>query len=144
MTSRDFFALFPKLDATQFQITSPETPTYNCIAYAAGDFQRWWWPDSLGDFYWPEAAQRVEHLSDFQQAFETLGFKLAGNGDLEGGVEKIAIFAKQAVPTHAARQLETGAWSSKLGPSEDVSHNLEGVENPIYGSVAFFMQRPRS
>jgi hypothetical protein len=143
MTQHDLFTLFPKLDAHQFQLTSPQTPTYNCIAYAAGDFQRWWWPDSMGDFYWPEAAQRVEHLSAFQQAFETLGYGLSGSGDFEESVEKIAIYAKNAVPTHAARQLSSGVWSSKLGPDVDISHNLEGVENAIYGTVAFLMQRQR-
>ncbi|MCI0637958.1 MAG: hypothetical protein L0Y72_23715 [Gemmataceae bacterium] len=40
------------------------------------------------------------------------------------------------MPTHAARQLPTGRWSSKLGPSEDIEHDLHALEGEIYGTIA--------
>lgn len=77
----------------------------------------------------------------FEQAFKTIGYARAADGELEAGYEKIAIYAVGSKPTHAAKQLPDGKWSSKLGALEDISHQLEGVENTEYGAVAFFMKR---
>jgi hypothetical protein len=62
---------------------------------------------------------------------------------LEPGSEKIAVFANaKGVPTHAARQLASGFWTSKLGVSEDIEHRLRDLEGDIYGTVALIMKRP--
>ena len=84
---------------------------------------------------------RIERLAVFQAAFETIGYSITADGALEGGYEKVAFFAVGTTPTHAARQLPSGLWSSKLGQLEDISHHLEGVESTKYGSVAFYMRR---
>jgi hypothetical protein len=63
-------------------------------------------------------------------------------GELESGFEKIALFASDGVPKHAARQLESGRWTSKLGTREDIEHALHDLEGAIYGSVALVMKRP--
>ncbi len=41
-------------------VTSPKDPSYNCIAFAAGDADRKWDPDMLPDpgYYWPPNALR--------------------------------------------------------------------------------------
>ena len=36
---------FPNLKADGYQVTSPQSLEYNCIAWAAGDNTQWWWPD---------------------------------------------------------------------------------------------------
>ncbi|HEY6350039.1 MAG TPA: hypothetical protein VI636_11580, partial [Candidatus Angelobacter sp.] len=65
-------------------------------------------------------------------------------------LEKIAVFGHKAqdgtvTPTHAALQLESGEWTSKLGPFEDITHKkLEDVNGPTYGKPVCFMSRPRS
>jgi hypothetical protein len=115
MARQRIFASFPRLDPADFFETSPRTSRYNCIAYAAGDEHRWWWPDPDGIYYWPHGVQRSEHLAAFQRAFETLGYTLASDGSVEPGYEKVAIFALGTKPTHAAKQLPNGRWSSKLG-----------------------------
>ena len=33
---------FPNLEAGNYAVTSPSTPEYNCIAWAAGDTETWW------------------------------------------------------------------------------------------------------
>ena len=132
---------FPALDPVDFRLTSPQTPAYNCIAYAAGDHRRWWWPDPDGICYWPPGVQRTVRFQAFQHAFETLGYRLSSDESLVTGREKIAIFANGREPTHAAKQLASGLWSSKLGRLEDISHNLLGVENQEYGELAFIMER---
>ena len=79
--------------------------------------------------------------------FLAAGYELCGDGNLEDGYEKIAIYAKDGEPTHAARQLGDGRWTSKLGKYEDIEHDsldaLNGEGFGEYGSVALFMVRPR-
>jgi hypothetical protein len=88
-------------------------------------------------------------MESFIQAYGTLGFTPCFfDTSLVPGTEKIALFGiKQAdpiVPTHAALQLETGRWTSKLGDFEDISHvSVEAVNGPIYGQVVCFLYRPR-
>ena len=83
------------------------------------------------------------------QAFARLGYKSCFNASLDTGSEKIAIFGKEnedgaVIPTHAALQLESGEWTSKLGPLEDVRHKkLDSVNGPVYGKPICYMSRPR-
>ena len=66
------------------------------------------------------------------------------DGSQEAGIEKIAIFADGDEFTHAALQLETGKWTSKMGEGEDIEHDaLENVAGPCYGKVTAFMKRSR-
>jgi hypothetical protein len=46
------------------------------------------------------------------------------------------------VPKHAARQLPSGRWTSKLGPMEDIEHALHDLTGMAYGSVVLVMKRP--
>jgi hypothetical protein len=61
---------------------------------------------------------------------------------VEFGWEKVAIYATDEGPAHAARQLENSRWTSKLGPDDDIEHTLEGLCSPLYGSVVQFLRRP--
>jgi hypothetical protein len=55
---------------------------------------------------------------------------------------KIAVYADGATPTHAARQLSSGWWTSKLGPSLDIEHATpEAVAGGVYGVVAVILSR---
>lgn len=105
----------------------------------------------MGIGYWPPPpVPREETMQAFVEAFESLGYRLCLNDSLEEGVEKIAIFGARspipgepAVPTHAALQLSSGEWTSKLGTYEDISHaTVEGVSGPVYGRPMIFMSRP--
>ena len=61
---------------------------------------------------------------------------------LETNFEKVAIYTKGSKPTHMARQLENGKWTSKLGSDEDLEHHtLEGLECDLYGKATIFMKR---
>lgn len=45
-------------------------------------------------------------------------------------------------PTHVARQLDDGKWTSKLGSNEDIIHHtLDGLEGEKYGQVTTIMTR---
>jgi hypothetical protein len=87
-------------------------------------------------------------MQSFEAAYQTLGYGRCQDGALEDGIEKIVLFGKDCagdvIPTHVARQLASGRWTSKLGPFEDISHEVpDDVSGPAYGNAALFMSRPR-
>jgi hypothetical protein len=133
---------FPNLTSENHRVTSERTTDYNCIAWAAGDDTQWWWPEDHQDIYWPEGVPRVEDMTTFAEAFATLDYTLCEGGGLEQGVEKVAIYAVDGVPSHAARQLPNGWWTSKLGQSFDVAHTLDAISGGAYGEAALFLGRP--
>jgi hypothetical protein len=144
--SEDLGTLFPGLQTTPFQFTSPADHNYYCIGWAANDGSNWWWPE--GDaptIYWPPAVPRAVTLDAFAAVFVMLGYIMGGDESLEPGFEKVALFADaDGTPTHAARQLTSGRWTSKLGLAEDIEHELRALAGEIYGAVALILKRPLS
>lgn len=136
---------FPGLRTSPFRVTSPAMRDYNCVAWAAGDTARWWWPDPNPDddaSFWPPGIPREETVAAFVAAFATLGYAPGSGEELEPGFVKVALFASGAVPTHAARQLPNGRWTSKLGLREDIEHDLHAVSGDAYGPVVRILKRP--
>src|SRR3990172_1867508 len=142
MSRQEIEASFPSLRNSDYSITSPATGEYNCIAWASGDTRAWWWPDPMNLYYWPPTIPRENTLEAFIKAYELLGYGICKDGNYEEGFEKIAIYvAGDRKPTHAARQLSSGRWTSKLGKLEDIEHTtLNGLCSPRYGTVAVFMK----
>lgn len=119
---------------------------YNCIAWAAGNDTRWWWPDASNIGYWPPSVPREETIAAFVSAYALQGYAQCADSTLEPGVEKIAIYGvaidSDVMPTHAARQLTDGRWTSKLGNCEDIEHDtLEALNGPVYGKAICFLRR---
>jgi hypothetical protein len=137
-------ALFPGLAGTAYHVTSPRNNDYNCIAWAAGVTDKWWWPGSNpARSYWPAVVARERTQTVFIAAFALLGYALCAHAEVEASHEKIALFADTAgLPTHAARQLPSGRWTSKLGTAEDIEHELRDLEGALYGAVVVIMRRP--
>lgn len=137
---------FPHLTSHNHDITSPCKKRYNCIAWAAGCVTRWWWPSNNG--FWPQGVPREETLDAFMAAFATLQYRPCDEGSFDPNYEKIALFAREGaegvlVPTHAARQLPDGRWTSKLGVLQDIAHREVGdVNGSLYGTPVQFMSRP--
>ena len=132
---------FPRLKLNNHKIVSPATPRYNCVAWAAEDSTRWWWPSNN---YWPSGSVKEVQLEAFEGMFEVLGYKKCDDPKPEAGYIKIAIFIHIAdgKPTHVARQLSNGKWTSKMGPQHDIEHDqpdlLCGSE---YGNIASYMRK---
>lgn len=137
-------SVFPNMVRSSYEVTSPATDSYNCIAWAAGVTHQWRWPDPLGDEYWPVDAPRIATLEAFVLAFQSVGYTLSTEAELESSFEKVAIFVGlDAVPAHAARQLGSGTWTSKLGVQVDIMHGtLECMEGDLYVSVVQIKKRP--
>ena len=137
-------AWFPKLRLSGFRVTSPMTDAYNCIAWAANDTSHAWWPVQAEGWYWPSEAPMEQTVAAFVVAYGTRNFVPCDNPAPEKGFEKIAIYSDaHGSPLHAARQLASGRWTSKLGPMWDIEHmTLDAVEGPEYGTVCCYLKRP--
>ena len=95
--------LFPSL--ADFSVTSPQDLRYNCVAWAVGTDEGWWWPTP--GFEWPFNRLEDEELATFTTAFNTLGYERCADGTLEDGFEKIAIYqSTSGEVSHVARQSE--------------------------------------
>lgn len=147
--------VFENLKDEEFEITSPFDPKYNCIAHAADDNEKWWWTvDKVmagNDVFWFNNISYQTTLENFVLAFQKLGYQPCKNAGLEKGFEKVAIYVSiksevhspKGTPTHMARQLASGKWTSKLGQDVDITHNtLESVEGKVYGVVKQILKRP--
>jgi hypothetical protein len=132
---------FPMLRVSGYRITSPRDGKYNCIAWAADRDDIWMDP---AGYYWPPDVPRENTLDILVRAFGTLGYSPCKSEKLERGFQKVAIYvATDGVPSHAARQLPTGKWTSKLADWEDIEHKtLAGLTNSFYGNVAKILCKP--
>ena len=89
-------SVFPGLSQSAYQVTSPATLDYNCIAWAAGETTRWWWPDADEQndaVYWPTGVPAEESFDAFRAAFAVLGYAPCEDDQLESGWQKVALFA---------------------------------------------------
>ena len=136
--------LFPKLQNSEFRITSPEDESYNCIAWATHITHIKWWPCTWAGYYWPSDIPIEDSVETFIVTYESLGFKVCDNHEFEDGFEKIAIFEQGSRTKHAARQLESGLWTSKLGDSFDIEHKLFDLTGKQYGKIAAILKRPKN
>lgn len=134
-----FDDMFPGLRAEGYTVTSDHTEDYNCIAWAAGD-QSAWWSHAVG-YRWPNA-KRTPLIESLVEIFVGLGYETCDNASLEDGFEKVALYARGPLWKHAAQQLPSGLWTSKLGPDEDIQHATpEALIGDHYGVVHCIMRR---
>jgi hypothetical protein len=132
---------FPRLTLDNHRTTSPPTPDYNCVAWAAGDTEHWWQP---GRYWLPKDWPADEFgLAALEQAFFALGHvDCSMDARCELGFEKVALYGSGLFYTHAARQFANGKWTSKLGEDVDIEHDApEDVAGGIYGEVVGVMKR---
>jgi hypothetical protein len=147
-------AAFPNLTNSNWYIKSPSSPSYQCIAWAACETKRNWWPmDCPRDLFPPEAywpshlPVADESVDNFANAFATLGYERCDRFDFEVGYQKVAIYAvfRNGLwnTKHMARQHFLGhGWLSKIGPSEDIVHpQLSDLEGYLYGTVVQVLRR---
>ena len=129
-----FKVQFPNLHGVQQKKTSEQDPNYNCIAWAFENNTRHWWPNQNRS-YWPIQSAGLTAMEAFERLFSSGGWEETDDRNAESAYHKIALYALNGAPTHAARLLNTGAWTSKLGQSIDISHSLDELNGPIYGTV---------
>ncbi len=147
MPASDIEREFPALRGSDYQITSPKTSDYNCFAWALHTNDEWYSPVSIAGYYWPPNLSRNAEMTTMLNLFhQEGGFEPCEDGSFEEGFEKIALYFCDGIVTHAARQLSSGRWTSKLGSMEDIEHSLEMLEGDSrtgYGKIARYLKRPK-
>lgn len=133
---------FPQLTGANHAVTSPATSAYNCIAWAFGRDDARFWPSGPDGYAWPQDVSAPDALESIKNLFISVGYSECGDGSKEPEFEKIAIYINAEGPQHAARQLETGRWTSKLGSLHDIEHSLEAIQGGDYGYPKVFLKRP--
>ena len=140
--TRAFPADFPNLKPASLSGTfSPFDFGYNCFAWAASVTTCRWDP-TTDDGYWPTNVAELT-VPAIIAAYASVGYEPCDNSNIEEGFEKIAIYVNAMdKPTHAARQLRNGLWTTKFGDFEDVTHiDLKCLNGPIYGRPRIFLRR---
>jgi hypothetical protein len=135
---------FPGLREAGWVKTSDADPSYNCIAWGLYDTRQWWELMNLPirGYYWPPGVDRDDTTESWIKVFEIHGYRLCDSDEAEEGFEKI--YTRDNDPTHVARQLASGEWTSKLGVDEDITHGtLRGLEGSNYGTVGRVLRRKR-
>jgi hypothetical protein len=131
---------FPNLNESNHRTTSPPTPLYNCFGWAIAGEEALLGPER--GYIWPSAAPRNHKLSSFEIVVAEYGYDRCETSSLEPGWEKIALFGIPEHIDHAARQLSSGRWTSKLGREEDIEHDTpEAVAGGAYGTILAFFKR---
>jgi hypothetical protein len=133
---------FPHL-GRDFEVLRPGTKTYNCIAWSLGVTDRWLWPVPSG---------QPVHVRDFDNLFARHGYRRLSSLNFERveGQDKLILYTRRKddgtfEPTHTARQLSDGSWSSKLGKLPLIRHLHPGdVSGDTYGepTVVYVRGRP--
>lgn len=136
---------FPNIDIEGFIVTSDLNPTYNCFAWAGNDDTKCWLPFKSKYYFWytDNTALTLENVIN---NYSHIGYtEITESSDLEEGYDKVAIYIDEGgEPSHAARQVENGKWTSKLGDREDIEHSTpECLESDSYGKVKVILKRPK-
>lgn len=85
-------------------------------------------------------------VSAVEAVFRLRGYEPCDDGSLEADREKIAIYGDAlGMALHAARQMPSGRWTSKMGDLADIEHDEPGeVESTLYGTIRSYMARQKT
>ena len=87
------FNEFPNLYTEGFEIAEEPSGQYNCIAYAAEDTTKWWWPDGIN--YWPPKATLDTRTQSLMEVLAELGYEQCDASDPEDSYQKVALYEVQ-------------------------------------------------
>lgn len=145
-------AVFPDLqNDDNFHILSPNTPIYNCIAWAMGYTDRWVDPVIVPGHWWPDGVKRSSEPEALIDAFKAEGFEISDNPLPEEGYRKVVLYKNNEQWTHASRLIAEGVEHSKFGESWDGKHSCDvlcktgsGLSSYSYGNAYAYMKKPET
>ena len=152
MPIKELRGVFPNSTGSRLDLTSEEDINYNCASWALEENHRWWEPYGLilpapsPPYHWPPELPQDNKAATYVRLFEMNGYELAADESLEQGYKKVALYIRDVNFQHAARQLSTTKWTSKIGKHEDIRHELRALERdgPYgYGTASIFMRKPK-
>ena len=141
----------PKLRVEDVDWAGASHPTpdlsCNCMGFALG-LDEWWEPGifkrgkKLNPYAtWPANCLEDESIAAFASAAESQGFSYCYNAEWENGFQKIVLYYKDGLFTHAARITAAGRMKSKLGEYSDIEHDADALDCELYGDGRVYMKR---
>src|SRR6185295_7421383 len=97
---RHLETLFPGLVGGRYDVRGGRTRAYNCVAWAVGETDSWYWPEPYS--LWP-GRERRQTVTAFASFFAAFGYEQCGDGHAEEGFSKNALYLREGVPWHVAR-----------------------------------------
>lgn len=139
---------WPNLTNDNARTTSEFDRFYNCLGFAVGDSDNWWWPIKKQGIFWPKDFPLINSTPNILKMLNVMfAYEECNSGEFEEGYEKIAIYGikESYTPKHYAIQTSDGKWKSKLGELEDIEHDtLEALNGFFYGVPIAFAKRKLS
>lgn len=139
--------IFPLLKGdVNFEILSPETPIYNCIAWAMQMEDRWVDPYMIPGHWWPNGVAKSISPESLVQAFEAVGFSVTSDCKIEDDFDKVVLYKNDKTNewTHASRIVADTIEHSKFGQLWDGSHSANSISGTAYGIPYCYMKRSKS
>lgn len=134
--------LFPLLgNDLHYSLLSEATPVYNCIAWAMGYNDRWVDTYISPGHWWPDGVSRDTNPKTLIDAFIAEGFEVTDNGHYENGYDKVVLFQKNGMWTHASRIESDNTEYSKFGCLFDGVHSRNVFTNSLYGEEYAYLRR---
>jgi len=138
-TRKNIEEWFPNIVGKDFKITN-STFEFNCVAFTLDIYDDYVW---VTEKSWPyQNIPRILKVDSFEKLYELYGYEICDDNSYEIGYEKIAFYAKNNIPLHAAKQF-VNIWKSKIS-NLIVDHELEwlcGNTTDAYGNIVFIMKR---
>jgi ribosomal protein L36 len=117
---------FPALPKDGYTVTHPADRAYNCIGWSLCSRSYGW--------VWPRREKAT--IAWFDRLYAYHGWKPARDCKPVRGRRKLALYCKDGVPTHAAKQRRGDQWVSKLGGYVRIVHvGTAALEGGLYGTV---------
>ena len=134
-----------------YEETSKATINYNCLSWAVEITDTFLDPQARCVGYsWPDGAEREWTIAGCRQVLARYGYiEECGDGGFEDECVKVAMYVDEhGTPTHFARQIHGGKWTSKLGDLIDVVHDnlscIEGHDCEHYGTAKYFFKEKKA
>lgn len=133
-----------------FRQTSPPDVDYNCVGHALDD-RRNLWPTGYAN-WWPRPATE-DTIEEFTETLALYQYYPCDSDIQEPNFEKIALYSINNIPTHVARQLTNGKWTSKLSERLDIEHDTLNTMydfppelncHVAYGGATHFFKRSKN
>jgi len=138
-TKNDIEQWFPNIIGKPYKIINSNF-NFNCVAFTLDIYDDYVWTTEKS---WPyEIISRQLSVENFKKLYELYGYEECLDYLYENEYEKIAFYAKNNQPIHAAKQVDN-AWKSKIS-NLIVEHELDwlcGNTQYAYGDIVFIMKR---
>lgn len=138
-TKKDLEYWFPNIVGKSYNITFSNFD-FNCVAFTLNIYDDYIWTNEKS---WPyNLIPRVCNIESFKKLYELYNYQECFDELYEEGYEKIAFYAKNNTPIHAAKQFDKN-WKSKIS-NLVVEHELNwlcGDTQDAYDNVVFIMKR---